>query len=332
MLMLMMLPVIVQAERRADLLAVGDDRGNFSSYEPWAPFYQQKERGWFWYERLPEQQPEPELVSEPNKPVVQPNTAPPKPLPKLLSSEWFRQHLTEYRDQAIDQPTPENIAAYWYLQRIMLDKAEQFTTVSQHVMMTDALLDENSRRPIASFGARAVDEQAEVNTTQVAKRLARQAGLWFFYSSTCSYCIKQASVLKGLSSAYGFKVLAIALDGLPLPTSSYTNYVIDKGQAQVLGVETTPALFLVKPGGDGGVIQLGQGLLSGDDIIKRAIMLGYKQGWIAETEYYKTLKVKPISVDQTTIQAVTDKDLANPATLIAKVRAQLRLQQRQFQP
>ncbi len=214
----------------------------------------------------------------------------------------------------------------------MLDKAERFSTVSQQVMMADPVLDENSRRPIASFGARAADEQAEIKTIQVAKRLAREAGLWFFYSSTCTYCIKQAGVLKGLTSAYGFNVLPIALDGLPLPNALYPHYAVDKGQAHVLDVNTTPALFLVKPGNKGGILPLGQGLLSGDDLIKRAMVLGYQRGWIGEEDYQDTLKVKPIHIDQVAIQALTASDLANPSEFIANIRTQLRAQQRRLRP
>ena len=118
----MLLPFVVQAECRADLFAVTDEFGDVSRYELSEPYYHQKERGWFWYETLPEAPAEQESVPETKKPVEKSKTEQTQqtPSPKLLSSEWFRQHLTAYRDQAIDQPTPENVTAYLYLQRIML--------------------------------------------------------------------------------------------------------------------------------------------------------------------------------------------------------------------
>lgn len=310
--------------------AVSDERENVPTPLQPSAFYQQKERGWFWYEDPIEEVPEIELPPEPKplkqEQMQQKNSPPLKP----LSSEWFRANLTKYRDEAVDDPTPENVSKYMYLQRVMLDKAERFTDATKQVVMADPLLDENSRRPIATFGANALDEQAELGTAKVAKQLAKAAGLWFFYSSTCTFCIKEAGVLKGLANAYGFKVMAIALDGLPLPDNSFPNFTTDSGQGKKLGVETTPALFLVKPGKNGDVIQIGQGLLSGDDIVKRAVVLGYQRGWIDDSDYNGTLKAKPITIDQTTLQTVNDDDLDSPDALVSKIKDNLKEQLRKL--
>ncbi len=309
---------------------VSDGRENVTTPLQAAAFYQQKERGWFWYEAPIEEVPEIELPPEPKplkqEQMAQKNSPPLKP----LSSEWFRANLTQYRDEAVDNPTPENVSKYMYLQRVMLDKAEWFTDATKQVVMADPILDENSRRPIATFGANALDEQAELGMAKVAKQLAKAAGLWFFYSSTCTFCIKEAGVLKGLANAYGFKVMAIALDGLPLPDNSYPNFTTDSGQGKKLGVETTPALFLVKPGKNGDVIQIGQGLLSGDDIVKRAVVLGYQRGWIDDSDYNGTLKAKPITIDQTTLQTVNDDDLDSPDALVSKIKDDLNEQLRKL--
>lgn len=93
-----------------------------------------------------------------------------------------------------------------YLQRVMLDKAEKFTRFAGGD--EPSRTHENSRRPIATFGAFAMDDMATQGTEKAAKKLAETAGLWFFYSSTCSFCVKEAGVLKGLMNAYGFKGIA----------------------------------------------------------------------------------------------------------------------------
>ena len=109
--------------------------------------------------------------------------------------------MEKYRDKAIDEPTPENVSAYMYLQRVVLDKSEKFAQVTQQVVMSDPVLDENSRRPTATFGAFAMDDMATKGTENAAKKLAKSAGLWFFYASTCEFCIKEVGVLKGLMNA-----------------------------------------------------------------------------------------------------------------------------------
>jgi conjugal transfer pilus assembly protein TraF len=310
---------------------VSDGREQSASVLNKSPFYEDKERGWFWYEDpVFDEEPAEEEATSPPPPVQEKKTEPEQPAKpqgaKPLSAEWFRKNMEKYRDKAIDEPTQQNVSAYMYLQRVMLDKAEKFSEISQRVVMSDPVLDENSRRPIATFGAFAMDDRATKGTEKAAKKLAENAGLWFFYASTCEFCIKEVGVLKGLMNAYGFKVLPIALDGLPLPGGEFPDFTIDRGQAKKLGVETTPALFLVKPGQNGDAIQLGQGLLSGDEIIKRAITLAHQNGWLNSDEYQDTLKVKPMQVDTETLQNIDEKVMDKPNELVKTIRNNLRKQ------
>jgi len=315
---------------------VSDGRDNIGMYKENSPFYEEKERGWFWYEKVPEpeevQEIEPEQISIPEPtPEKKPEEVKPKAEkkqegPKPLSAEWFRKNMETYRDKAIDDPSQENVETYMYLQRVMLDKAERFTDASQRVVMSDPVLDENTRRPLATFGAFAMDDMAKKGINTAAKKLAGMAGLWFFYSSTCEFCVKEAGVLKGLMNAYGFNVLPIALDGLPLPGNSFPEFTIDQGQGKQLGVEGTPSLFLVKPGENGGIVPLGTGLLAGDEIIKRAITLTYQAGWIDDKEYSDTRKAKPLTVDTKTINEIDESVMNNPSELVQKIRDNIKKQ------
>ena len=125
-------------------------------------------------------------------------------------------------------------------------------------------------------------------------------------------------------NAFGFKVLPIALDGLPLPGGSFPEFMSDHGQGKKLGVETTPALFLVKPGENGAAIQIGQGLLSGEEIIRRAIALSHENGWINNDEYDETLTVTPIQVDNETIKSIDEDTMDKPGELVKIIRDNLR--------
>jgi len=326
-------PTHAQEARNSDALffGVSDERHEQSYNREYSPYYQDKERGWFWYEDPAvledENQPPPASKPIPSKSPLQNQSPTPSQsanpsIAKPLSAEWFRKNMEKYRDKAIDDPSPENVGAYLYLQRVMLDKAEKYAQASQLMTMKDPVLDENARRPIATFGAFAKDEMATIGTQKAAKKLAEKAGLWFFYLSNCTFCLKEAGVLKGLMNAYGFKVLPVALDGLPLPNGAFPNFTIDQGQAKKLGVETTPALFLVKPGGT--AIQLGQGLLSSDEIVNRAITLAHEQGWLTTEEYQETRKVKTVEVDSQTIQSIDEKIVNNPNELINIIRNNLK--------
>ncbi len=285
-----------------------------------APYFFDKERGWFWYERELEPLPEEAEASapEPAKPTLKG--------PEPLTAEWFRKNLEKYRDKAVDEPTQENVKAYLYLQRVMLDKASRFSEVSQAVSMSDPILDENARRPIATFGSMEADKLAVAAKDKAARKLAKMAGLWFVFESTCQFCEKQAGVLKGLENAYGFKVLPIALDGAPLPGNPFPNFVPDRGQSKMLGVEMTPAFFLVRPGGVGGVLSIAQGLVAGDEIIRRAVTQAHEKGWLTDREFDSTKAAKPLMVDPDLGKQLTPETLNNPASIAEQVRENLKKQ------
>ena len=109
-------------------------------------FFHDKERGWFWREEFIEPPlPKPKKEKHPTPIPARDFTEEIQP----LSVAWLRKNLEKYRDQAIDTPSPENVAAYFYLQRVMMDKAHRFTDVAHEVVISDPRLDENVRRPIS---------------------------------------------------------------------------------------------------------------------------------------------------------------------------------------
>ena len=292
---------------------------------PNAGYFGDKERGWFWYEHDPAPEETPEPV--PAKPVPQAAVKPPPATPDEpapLSAEWMRKNMGKYRDKAIDDPTKENVAAYAYLQRVMMDKAERVTTAVQGVVMNDPVLDENTRRPIATFGANAKDEIARKSKSATMKKLAGMAGLWFFYESTCKFCVKQAEVLKGLQATYGFSILPVAVDGMPLPGSPFKDWIADNGQARQLGVGLTPAMYLVKPGAGGSAIQLGQGLFAMGEIVERALYLAHEKHWIGTDEFDGTRAVAPLLVDSDMGGRMGPAEMADAAKMVDMIRGNLK--------
>jgi conjugal transfer pilus assembly protein TraF len=248
-------------------------------------FFLRGEEGWFWYQRLPDPieppDPDPALPATPPGPVT---ATPP------LSTAWFRAHIQDYMDQAIDNPTPDNVRAFLYLQRVMMDKGNRFADVSQQVVMGDPFLDEISRRPLAPFAAQQMDRAAGAARDGVLQDIASQAGLFFFYRSDCPYCQLQAPIMAALQEQFGFEVFAIAVDGLPLPNGAYPDYRPDTGQAQALGVNTVPAIFLVQPPGT--LEPVGQGAMTLDELGQRLVSVAHARGWIDDTAYAATRPVQ----------------------------------------
>lgn len=251
-------------------------------------FYERRAEGWFFYADPPPEAgpPPPDPPPEPPPPPPAPASAPSAEAasgPPPLSVAWLREQIPVRLEAAIDDPTPDNVRLYHYLKRIAYDKSEAFARVSQQVVEADPRIDENARRPVASFAAREASRLATGASREIMAGIAAQAGILFFYRSDCPFCHLQAPLLRRLQERYGFTVYPVALDGLALPDGLYPDYAGDAGLADQLGVVTVPALFLVRPPAD--VLAIGQGVLSIDQIEERVLGAAAAAGWIDETAF-----------------------------------------------
>ena len=269
-----------------------------------ADMWTDHERGWFWYESIPEEIPE----EPPAEPLALPPVAsapePPKPQgPPPLSAEWIRANLEKYQRLAIDNPTTENVAAYLYIQRVMLDKSQRFSEQVKHVVQLDPYLDQGTRRPIASYGGAQFSKEAMAARQRLMAWIAQHAGIFFFFQGGCGHCEIQAPVLNSMIERYGFVVFPISTDGQPLKNGLFSKYVMDRGQARQLQVIQTPAMFLGKPN-TRDIIALGQSTLSRDQLEDRILTAARDAGWISPEEYESTrgfktemaLDLKPDSI------------------------------------
>ena len=272
--------------------------------------------GWFWYEALPE----PALPPEKAEPPVPAAPATP-PGPPPLSTAWFRLELDRFRDRAIDQPTPENVRAYLYLQKVMLDRADSFARVSQQVAAADPYLDAVTERPLSPFAANATSAEATARRGEVLHGLAESTGLLFVVDSACSVCVRQADVLVSAQRQYGFALLTVSLDGaapagLALPVRP------DQGQARRLGVVGTPALFLMRP--PDVILPLAQGALDLDTLTGRIVDQAHRAGWVGDAAYAATRAVRqPFAVPPP--GTLEPDELEDPLRIVAGLRARLGL-------
>lgn len=270
-------------------------------------------QGWFWYvdppietEELPEQRLPPDSVSE--KPNESGNTP-------GYSTRWIRENLPKLRDAAIDDPSPTNVRAYLYVQRLAMDRASQFQSEVAFVTSADPYLDEVARFPTSSSGA-AIGGQQAANAQEASLfGLSRTTGIWFFYRSDCPYCHAMVPVLLNLKRLYGFNIMPIALDGLPLDPR-LPNFVTDHGQAVALGVEVTPSLFLVKPPNLDDVVPIAQGYVALSDTQERIVRMAYFHGWISQEEYERTRIANPLLLRA----AGQDEQTMDPEEIVRQLR------------
>jgi conjugal transfer pilus assembly protein TraF len=259
-------------------------------------YYQRKEEGWFWYkdpkERkivVPVPPPETPPVVVEKKKEEPPKDAKPAEQPKTpaFSVKWIRENLDKLRDIAIDDPSVENVRNYYYAQRVLMDRADNFARVSQQVTMGDPLLDENNNFPYATAASQAVVRIQEESKVKALKYLAGKTGIWFFFSSECMYCEMQVQSVQHLQNDYGFIVKAISLDGKPLKGLTIP-WVKDSGQYKALNLNMTPTIVLASPPKD--VMIISQGLLS-DKAADERVLLAAKSSKLLPHDIEKEISV-----------------------------------------
>jgi len=253
-------------------------------------YYERKEEGWFWKELIPE--PEPPSQTEPPPPEHQTPVPAVQAVPEPFSAAWLREKIPLVRDRAMEQPTPENVRAFYYLQRYAMDMAERFAAVSQQVTLTDPLLDENNRRPLSTYGSEVVDQVARQRAQALAQKVSGQAGIWYFYRSDCPYCKAQNPILERLQTKLGLVILPIALDGKQMPEGHFTTFVPDRGQAKMLHVTSTPTLYMVKKPNE--FVLLSEGLVTDDGLVQRMLVGAHDAGWISDEEFNATKPMRPL--------------------------------------
>ena len=291
-------------------------------------YYEKKDQGWFWKVSAPEETEEAEVPEAPAPPPPPP-PAPfelqrPPPVaaepagPVPLSAAWLRDALPRYMDRAYDNPTPVNVAAYLYLQRLSIDRAEQFALQAQRVVLSDPVLDENTRRPVAMAGADVVDELAAAAAEAAVAELAETTGLWYFYRSDCPYCKAQNPMLANFQRKTNMAIMPIALDNAPMPDGIFPEWVPNRGQAETLGVQVTPTLYLVKPPGE--IVLVSAGMVAETSLRERMIQAAHEAGWLSDETFNATRAVNRIYVAAEPA-TVSQEALENPARLVELLRA-----------
>lgn len=295
-------------------------------------FEERKAEGWFFYNEKYEEEPEPEDAPPPPLPTTT-TTAPPEPTPAEaksepappapLSAKWMRENLPKYMDAAWNDPSPENVQAFFMLQRFAMDRSGEFADVAREVTMGNVMLDESTRRPFSSFASQDLDRQAGQRRRRLLQDIAQKAGLFVFYESDCGLCKTMAPILSLLNS--DFTMTPISLDGKDLPGDPFPNMRPDQGHAEQLGVETLPAIYLVTPEGE--FMPLAHGATSLTDLRERIVLGATQLGVISEDAYNSTRSVNNLHLDlspgsiQPNAGAMNPTGFIDPAALLQQLEA-----------
>jgi len=254
--------------------------------------FERGERGWFWYEDPPVEEELEEVELSPPDPVPPPPPPPEMartPSPPPLSAAWIRENISALKDKAIDNPTRENILAYLYVQKVAMDKAENFGRAYKTALTSDPILNEAGKLSSASFRGDRIKKADSIRKT-IFDRLVDQMGLFFFYDKDCADCGVQSGILANLRRLYGVHVTAISLDGSIADASLFDDLLIDEGQAAQMGVKQAPAIVAAIPPDKYSILVQGGGMMR-SELIELYLAAGHRAGLVTESEIDATRTV-----------------------------------------
>ncbi|MBQ9724752.1 MAG: conjugal transfer protein TraF [Neisseriaceae bacterium] len=244
---------------------------------------QQKPRGFLFYDdkqlpviktqpkkKQPEMQPETKVSGSP-----QPAQQPAQPQPELFSVAWLQHKMPILLENAMNNPTDENVRAYKYAEKMMMDKASNFANTSERVVRNDPMLDESVRFPITAAARSNALWQVDKAREEIIKDLSQDSGLWFFFDSQCRFCETQYKVVKILEQKYNFSARYISIDGKLLKgmeqePKNKIRKDIGGEIAKGLGIKLTPAVLLIHPDTQS-VIIVAHGASAADEVEYRMV-------------------------------------------------------------
>lgn len=237
-----------------------------------APYWRDAWRGWHFYE-------DPALGEKPPAPVVPPQpTTKPKTAraPELEAFERLQKTLEEYRNVAIMRPTEVNVRRYMELEAKVVSQASTFADVARRVAWATPELDPTLQgRPVNAKALEVFEETQRTERSRTVAGLGKDHVLFFFYRSDCPYCHAFAPVLEAFQNRHGIQVVAISIDGGPMPGFPSARH--DNGIANALQVSQVPAVFLAQPF-TGQITPIGFGVLSESQLLERIAIVSSPEG------------------------------------------------------
>lgn len=218
-------------------------------------YFDRHEKGWHWYHDpvIYHSQQQAQGISDSSS-------------SKKQSFDEMKSEIKSAMENAIMNPSADNMEQYMLLQKRMSERASQFSTVWQRVLLRNPDLDFRLRYPTNGIGRKIYYQQEETKSRLAMEYFFRDHGLFFFYRSDCQYCHHFAPIIDNFARENGIALIPISMDGQFLP--NFPQSRIDNGQSKTFNVKYWPALFAINPRSNR-AIPIAYGLLSESELKDR---------------------------------------------------------------
>jgi conjugal transfer pilus assembly protein TraF len=197
-----------------------------------------------------------------------------KPKPKTIyemnSLEDINKELKRLKEHAILNPTEQNIHEFLKAQDWIMGKSATFADATRRVIWAKPDVNYQARSPAANFARMKEYDRKSKLARKNVQELSKDHGLIFFARSDCNFCHDQAPVLRWVEQEMGIQVIAVSLDGGPIPM--YPDAKKDNGISMMVsggeGIPVVPAIYLVNRETKA-AIPIGTGVIAGEELAER---------------------------------------------------------------
>ena len=255
-------------------------------------FYQDKARGWFWYED-PEVDTDDDVTNVLDTKDVQLESSAQQDKPTAPNYteqlQKYKKQLEDKKAKALMSPTYNHVKDYMTAQKDMSDRASLFSEQWQRVVLTTPALNPEIDNPTSHYISHVKkDEERKSRQTKLAS-MAKTYGLFLFVSNNCAYCKAFAPIVKSFAHKYGFEVIVISLQGSVnadiealFPTIWKNN-----GMAENFGIQSAPALMAYSAKDDD-LIPITYGATSLDTLETNVMALMQSQEHAQDADVYES--------------------------------------------
>ncbi|QHM74020.1 type-F conjugative transfer system pilin assembly protein TraF [Mixta intestinalis] len=223
-------------------------------------YYYDPAVGWYWYNKPVEKEQDEQQMPLPSSPSQQENAT-----QKMKRLQAYRDNLI---NEAMLNPTVENIRRYKIVQDWMVNQASVFASRWEKVLLDNPELDYSLKHPFYN-GTANIQYTEQRRKQQTAIRYVNQRyGVFFFYRGNEPLDNRLGSVVKEFSEEFGLPVIPVTVDGRVNPDLPDTRQ--NRGQAEKMEIGHFPAIYLVEPRTKK-YQPLAYGFITQDDLARRVL-------------------------------------------------------------
>ncbi len=213
----------------------------FSLSSAWAEdtFWEDRQRGYFWYEdpELPAVEDQDTLFDD--KPMIDNIGKEAKPTDRYTYDDLFELHPDNFQvmidarlKHAVHRPTEENVLRFLEAADVAKKKSRLLANVAGYVAMQNPWLTGESRYPYSQPGRNVYVQQRNKEIQTTLEEFRDRYAIIAFHQTGCGYCTAQEEILAYFEQLNGWSVRRIDINESP-------------GLAARFHVEITPTLLLV---------------------------------------------------------------------------------------